>query len=325
MTGRIVLLGGYGAVGRAAAAALTGRWPGEIVVAGRDPAKARSVPGTVPLRVDLRVTADIARAVTGAHAVIMCAEQSNARVAGACLDRGVHYLDVSASAERLARIERLRGRRSATAVLSVGLAPGVTNLLARHCVDVAPPAPQLRIGVLIGGGERHGAAAVDWTLDGLGETGPSWRMRFPEPFGTRVARRFPFSDQYTLPATLGVERVATGLCLDSRSLSGLLGAPGVARLLRRPRLRLLARDLLGRVHVGSDAFAVTVSYGAVSASFSGRRQSRATGLVAALLATRLDALPRGVHHIEEVVEPGPFLDELAAEGFTWRPPEYDQR
>ncbi|MFD0664937.1 saccharopine dehydrogenase NADP-binding domain-containing protein [Thermocatellispora tengchongensis] len=200
MTGRIVILGGYGAVGREAAGALSRWYPGEIVVAGRDPGKARPVTGAVPLRLDVRDQAAVERAVTGAHAVLMCAERDNARVARSCLDRGVHYLDVSASHRLLARIERLNGHarsRSVTALLSVHLAPGVTNLLARHCVTAPGDAEEVRIGVLLGGGERHGPAAIRWTLDGLGEPGTSWRMRFPEPYGVRAVHAFPFSDQHT--------------------------------------------------------------------------------------------------------------------------------
>ena len=68
----------------------------------------------------------------------MCAELDNARVARARLERGIHYLDVSASHRLLTGIEASDGLardRRATAILSVGLVPGVTNLLARYCVE----------------------------------------------------------------------------------------------------------------------------------------------------------------------------------------------
>ncbi len=223
---RVLVLGGYGAVGREAVAGLRGHVP-EIVVAGRDIAKARTVDGAIPMRIDLRHD-DLDEALTGVDAVVMCAERENVRVAEACLRRGVHYVDVSASREILSGIERLNGlavERKATAVLSVGLAPGVTNLLARAFIadssggnaepgstapgSTAPDATGIDIGVLVGSGE-HGPSAVEWTLDSLGEIGDSWRMRFPEPYGVRTVHRFPFSDQYTLPG-----RVRTGLCLDS--------------------------------------------------------------------------------------------------------------
>ncbi|MER7547818.1 saccharopine dehydrogenase NADP-binding domain-containing protein [Spirillospora sp. NPDC127506] len=296
---RVAVLGGYGAVGREVVAGLRGHVP-EIVVAGRDLAKARTVEGATPMRLDLR-SDDIER--LDADAVVMCAETENVRVAETCLARGVHYVDVSASYEVLAGIERLDATE-ATAVLSVGLAPGVTNLLA-HGFGGA----DVDIGVLIGTGEQHGPGAVEWTLDSLGEVGESWRMRFPPPYGTRTVHRFPFSDQYTLPG-----RVRTGLCLDSRALTALLPR------LRRVRDAAPLRAALRHVHVGGDGFAVAVESGERVRSFSGRRQSRATGLAAALVVRRLDGMPPGVRHIEDAVGPD-FLPELAAHGFDLG--EYD--
>ncbi|WP_149263005.1 saccharopine dehydrogenase NADP-binding domain-containing protein [Actinomadura sp. K4S16] len=294
---RVVVLGGYGAVGREVVAGLLGHVP-EVVAAGRDLAKARTVPGALAMRIDLRGD-DLEQ--IAADAVVMCAETGNARVAEACLARGVHYVDVSASHAVLSGIEALDGlaaERNATAVLSVGLAPGVTNLLARESGG-----GEVDIGVLLGAGERHGPSAVEWTLDSLAGLGESWRMRFPEPYGVRTVHRFPFSDQYTLPG-----RVRTGLCLDSRAMTALL-----PRLVPFRDLRPL-RAAFRRVHVGGDGFAVAVRSGGTVRSFAGRRQSRATGLAAAMTVRRLDGMRPGVHHIEDVAGPD-FLPDLAAHGF----------
>nr|BFE84301.1 hypothetical protein GCM10020093_069020 [Planobispora longispora] len=83
----------------------------------------------------------------------------------------------------------------------------------------------------------------------------------------------------------------------------------------RPEVRALLIRALGKIHLGGDGFAVTVQAGTVRAAFSGRLQSRATGRTAALLIRRLPALPAGVRHIEQLVDPVAFLTELAAEGF----------
>ncbi|MGW3353659.1 saccharopine dehydrogenase family protein [Nonomuraea rubra] len=316
----VLILGGYGAVGREAADALTGM---NVIVAGRNPDQARPIPGTTAMRVDATDPADLARALHGVDIVLMCAEIDNVRVARACVERGIHYVDVTASHPLLTGLERLdepARRKGATIALSVGLVPGVTNLLARVCTDRSTSqTEELLIGALLGSGEQHGPAALAWTLDGLGTLQGSWSMRFPQPYGERVVHRFPFSDQYTLPATLGTPSARTGLCLDSRLLSRLLsaaGRPAVARLLHRPKVRALLLRVLGAAHVGGDGFAVTVRCGTVRASFHGRRQSRATGRAAALLIRRLPGLPAGAGHIEQLVEPVAFLTELAAEGFA---------
>ncbi|ATE53559.1 saccharopine dehydrogenase NADP-binding domain-containing protein [Actinosynnema pretiosum] len=302
---RVLVLGGYGAVGRHAVAELAGRH--EVVVAGRDLARASAAPGATGVRVDLRDADDVRRAVAGADVVLMCAETANAAVARAAAEAGAHYLDVSASAGVLASIEEPTGT---TALLSVGLAPGVTNLLARWCV-AATGAREVEIGVLLGGGERHGAAAVEWTAAGVAGMGGAWRARFPEPFGERRVRGFPFSDQVTLPTTLPVDRVRTGLCLDSRLATALL-----------PAVRWLG-PLASSVRLGGDGFAVVASAGGMTCSFSGNGQSRATGVIAAALVELLPTVPVGRWHVEQVVEPEAFLGAL--EGYRVAGPSYDGR
>ncbi|GAA1593563.1 saccharopine dehydrogenase NADP-binding domain-containing protein [Actinoplanes couchii] len=205
------------------------------------------------------------------------------------------------------------GGSGATAVLSVGIAPGVTNLLARYVSERAPGQP-VRIGVLLGSGEKHGAAAVGWTVDGLGQERGSWVAEFPVPYGRRTVHRFPFSDQHTL----NLADVRTGLALDSRAstvLLGLANRPGLASFLRRPGLRAFTEKVFGGLHLGSDGFAVMAEAGGVRASFAGNRQSLATGLFAAHVIRRVCGMRAGVAHIEDLVDPAEFLTALAADGF----------
>lgn len=312
MTTKTLILGGYGAVGREAATALVAAAETAVLVAGRHPERARPVPGTTAVRLDLTDPARLDTALDGVGTVLMCTETGNARVARTCLDRGIHYVDVSATPSVLTDLEKL-DPGDATAVLSVGIAPGVTNLLAR-CAAARAPGRPVRIGVLLGSGERHGAAAVGWTVDGLGREHGTWTVAFPAPYGRRTVHRFPFSDQHTLD----LPDVRTGLALDSRPATAVLGAanrPAVARLLRRPALRGLTDAVFGGLHLGGDGFAVTVQAGDVRVSFSGHRQSRATGLAAAHVIRRLPGMRPGVAHLEDLVDPAEFLTGLAAEGF----------
>ncbi|MCN9244798.1 saccharopine dehydrogenase NADP-binding domain-containing protein [Streptomyces sp. RY43-2] len=322
----ILIIGGYGAVGRHTAAALTGLLPdATVLTAGRHPERAAPITGTAALRLDAADPDAMDDLPPDVDTVVMCAARNNARIAQACLERGIHYLDVSASHAVLDAIEPLdptARRTGATAVLSVGLLPGVSNLLARHLTDQHHGA-DLRISALLGSGDRHGPAALDWTLDGLGRLHDSWAVDFPAPYGRRTVHHFPFSDQYTLPATTSAATAATGLCLDSRLVTGLLhaaGQPAVARLLRHPGVRRRLLAALNRAHFGGDGFAVTVHTGDVAIAFSGRDQSRATGLAAALAVTCLQSLQPGVFHLDQVVAPIGFLERLAAHGsFTLHP------
>lgn len=331
---RIVVAGGYGAVGRIVAETLGDWLPGRVVVAGRDPGRVEAVvrarPGRlIGQRLDVERDEDVRAALQGASVVVMCVERANERIARACLERGVHYVDLSASASVLASIAALDGLardRGAVAVLSVGLAPGLTNLLARHCVDRLPHASAVDIAVLLGLGEEHGAGAIEWTIDGLaapGARGPSARVRLPG-YGTRTAYPFPFSDQHTLPATLGVP-ATTRLCFDSAALTRLVFGLRAARLfapLRHPRVAGALTRALSHLHAGSDAYLLHVAAGsgprAVTATAAGRRQSHATAIVAADVARRLHSRPdvAGVRHLDQFVDPVPFFDVLADHGIA---------
>jgi hypothetical protein len=343
--GRFVVLGGYGVVGRVVAEALGGWFPGAVVVAGRDGGRAEAVArasrGAVAAHaVDVGDTDAVGRAIAGARVVVMCVERANEAVARACLERGIHVVDISASApvlDAISGLDDLAVEHGATAALSVGVAPGLTNLLARHCVDQLPGARTVDITVLIGLGERHGTAAVRWTVDGLtaprrrdgsggrgGHGGPG-RARVSLPgFGTRSAYPFPFSDQHTLTETLGVPTV-TRLCFDSALLTNLVfGLRATAAMAALGRLGASGALtwLFSRVHLGSERFAVHAAasdgHRTVSCAATGRQEARATGVVAAHVARKLasGATPPGAHHLDQLVDPVQFLDALAPYGIT---------
>lgn len=267
------------------------------------------------VRVDIADATTIRRAMDGVESVLNCTEMRNAGVARIALERGIDYVDVSASPQVLTEIEELDGfarSRGARVALSVGLVPGVSNLLAALIAEEGER--QVQIGVLLGTGEHHGRAAIDWTLRGLGQLHGSWTMGFPKPYGPRNVYAFPFSDQYTLPRTIGVGMARTGLCLDSRlSTEALrvLSRPTAERVLRRSAVKNLLLGCLTRVHLGDDRFVVSACTERAQATVQGRGQSRATGVIAALVLDQLSEFPPGVHHLEQIVQPAAFLADAA--------------
>ncbi len=102
---RILVIGGFGALGRETAAALRPLLPAaEVVATGRNPSRARCVAGTTAIRLDATDDNNLAGALEDVDAVVMCAELGNVRVARACLHRGIPYLDVSATPQQLSRV-----------------------------------------------------------------------------------------------------------------------------------------------------------------------------------------------------------------------------
>lgn len=217
-----------------------------------------------------------------------------------------------------------------TAVLSVGLAPGLTNLLALKAVQSMDEVQRIDIGIMLGLGDAHGKAAIEWTVDSLSrsfhitESGSARRVSsFTEGLKTdfgadlkvRTAYRFPFSDQETLPHTLGVPSVSTRLCFDSRivtSTIALFKGLGFDRLLRLKPMRSLAIQLLGKLRVGSARYAVKITgYGVKSGvetlieyGLQGTEEAEITAqtAIAVAMAVYSSNLSKGVYHIEQLFE-----------------------
>lgn len=349
-----LVVGGYGEVGRCIVAELTRRWPGHVVVAGRNEAKARAMAarwnGRVQTRhLDLSAPASFAAALAGIGVVVVCVEQQETDFVDACLQGGIHYVDVSASYAFLRRVEALQPlarAHGATCVLSVGLAPGVTNLLARRVVDALERTEHVDIDILLGLGDVHGPAAIEWMLANahrkysIGE-GPHARVvtpfreprrvELPAPFCRRTTYAFDFADQHALARTLAIPSAQTRLCFDSALVTltlASLAALRALRLLRWRRLRQLMARLLGWAPFGSSAFVTRVS---ATGTSNGRRteasafvrgdgEARATGVVAAFVAEQLlEGQPPGVWHIDQLVDVENALTRLADRGFVVSP------
>ncbi|MFB7171926.1 saccharopine dehydrogenase NADP-binding domain-containing protein [Streptomyces sp. NPDC056254] len=327
--GRVLVVGGYGAVGATVTSTLAEWFPGRVVPSGRDAVKARRLGGVRVDAGDLAGFRQVLDELGDVRAVVLCIEPEDAGLARICLERGIHLVDVGATHRLLEKVTDLNGLAAAagaTAVLSVGVAPGLTNLLARRVNDAVGGADRIDLTVLLGAGERHGTDAVRWTVAGLSTPVTARPNQLALPgFGLRTAHSFPFSDQYTLRRTLGVPEVTTRLCLDSRPLTAALFAlrrAGLLRGARGARQQQLLTSAFSRVHLGGDRFAVRAdAYRGdhhATLALTGQGQSRATGLVAAHVVRALftRGVPAGVHHVEQLTALAELPEQLAAHGIT---------
>ena len=324
--GRVVVIGGYGAVGAAVAEALAeaGR---EVVIAGRRPgeamaAAARLGPSVRGAYVDASDAASVEHVVDGASVVVMCVERDNVSIARHCLERSIAYIDVSATAQVVDAIGDLDGlarMHSATALVSVGLAPGITNLLARMAHRALPATREIDVTLCFGLAGDNGPDSRRWILDGLSgpAAGRSARTSLPG-FGRRRAFPFPFSDQARIAESLGVRSV-TRLCFESAAVTSVVFALrrlGVFAAARRLGLSRVVQRGMGAWRVGTDRFAVqaaaTVGEEWVGFAVTGQGECRATGLVTAAVVELVleGAVPAGVHHLDAVVDEG-FLAGLS--------------
>lgn len=338
--GDIVIAGGYGHVGRSIAARLAPLYPDRVVLAGRNQDKADETAaatghGCRGLKLD---TAD-GIAPEGASTVIMCLDQFDPSFASDCLAHGLGYVDVSADGRILEMIEALEPtaqRGDGTALIDVGLAPGLTNLLSRLLVETVGEVRQLDLFVLLGVGDDHGLAALEWTLDKFDsefiviENGqPHWvraqrETRSAQIPGRRrrvLGVRFDFPEQRSLPRTLGVPTVSSWMATLPPSVARsmrIAALAGGGELTRRPRSRRALLKSLERGGVGTDECGVLVQATDADGQMTeisvlSRDQSGLTAIATSLMAIEVieGRVPVGVHHSDRVIEPRPLLAQLA--------------
>ena len=142
----IVVAGGAGAMGRITVRDLVETAPDdvEIVVADFDMAAAKKLARSFkrevrPLKVDICNVKATAKALKGSFGVIGAIQhQLNLPLMEACLDAGAHYCDLGGlfhyTRKQLRFHKRFR-RAGLLAVLGVGAAPGVVNVMARAAAD----------------------------------------------------------------------------------------------------------------------------------------------------------------------------------------------
>jgi hypothetical protein len=292
---RVLILGGYGAVGARIAHEL--RVAGDTaLIAGRDPARADRV-------VDLRAadTSPLVAALSDVDVVVNSAGIEDPALAGLVTRHGAAFVDITATTDYVAALERLDPARPV--LVSVGLAPGLTNLLAAAVHAVAPGPVDL--AVMLGAGERHGAAGVAWSYGLLGRRfrDPATDIRIrnytrPRRFdlpglGRRRLYRVDFSDQHALTRDLGVP-VRTYFGLDSvpatTTLAALTWIPGGSRAPQGLHLPGTDRWLV-RAHGRNGTIR----------SARGRVQSHATAVLTATAVRAVSGLPAGVHHLHHAI------------------------
>ncbi|WP_440119149.1 saccharopine dehydrogenase family protein [Paenibacillus sp. QZ-Y1] len=342
---QIWVVGGYGQVGQMICTQLGRSFPGKVWAAGTRMNKAeefsRSTGGVVqPLQLDVTQPVDLAM-LRSVKLVIMCVDQTDTRFVESCAQAGTDYMDISAKFDFLAQVEQLHSkmqRSESTAILSVGLSPGVTNLLVREATMHMDQVEEADITVMLGLGEKHGKAAVEWTVDQMNATyqvmikgkpakvqsfGDGKWIDFGAELGNRRAYRFNFSDQHVVARTLRIPTVSTRLCLDSRWITKSMAISkrmGIFTLLRIPALRNGTVKAFGLIPGGEPMYAVKVDVVGwengeqvrVEQLLVGAKEADATAAVAAAVAERMyrTELPHGVFHIEQCLSLQDIQDAL---------------
>lgn len=338
---KILIVGGYGAVGMIISKHLAALYPNKVIVAGRNLEMAVQLSQQlnhtiIPRKLDILGNYDPA-ILADVGLVIMCIDQSDTSFADLCISKGINYIDITANQVFIEKTECLDTKAKAhdvSVILSVGLAPGLTNLLAQHNIRQLPQSKWTDIFILLGLGEKHGDAAYRWTFDNLHKeyaiaAGTETRKlkSFTAPKSTTLSGKrnfylFNFPDQHTLVRTTPVKNVLTRLAFDSRLLTesiAWLRKTGLTRIFNNKKIRDLLIPLFKKAVIGSDIFAVKAETGNGIQTYVSGIKGYGEGKVTAYVAIQtaliiLQNVPRkGVVHLHEIVDNIPdFLLGLKA-------------
>jgi saccharopine dehydrogenase-like NADP-dependent oxidoreductase len=312
------------------------------------------------IRVDVDDPDSLVAALADAEVVLNATYmRQNVTVTDAAIAAGVHLVDLgSYYPETLEQLERHERATAAGCriVPGCGVAPGLTNILARHGADRLDAVRAIRLYSYI----THPM----WTSPGIvvtrfdASTGtslvleggrlvehPSFsgeeQFAFPEPYGAQVVHLVPHPEPVTLPRYLDVADVVFKVGYpedETRRIAALLELgfdreepfeiDGVAISPRRFAAAYIGRRGIGptersanvkqvRVEGTRDGKPVTLVYDFAVEQVGRSASSAITGTVAAIAADLVSrGGPLGVHPPEGAFDPPAFLAALAERGLT---------
>jgi saccharopine dehydrogenase-like NADP-dependent oxidoreductase len=340
----ILIVGGYGVVGRRIAADLAPDYCDQVIVAGRNLAQAKTTAleigyGAHGREVDVSVPSSIATALDDVAVVMSCIDQAGRNLLHAVVERGLAYSDITPHLTELGRgaafekIDTAARASGARLVLGSGIVPGIANVMVRSLAQTLGGAEEIETSLLLSANDVTGPASFDYFLqelamsfvvfaDGVDRPARAFSdprlIEFPPPMGARLAYLFPFSDQVLYPRTMGVRTALTRLAIEPTIVAKLLALAvrsGAAGVIARDAVRHTITKYRSHRTASADApFALRVDVrndGRSSyATLLGHTQADAAAAGAAGVVRSLlegEVAEPGAWMPEQVIDPAPFF------------------
>ncbi len=342
---KILVIGGYGAVGAILSRKMAEKYPEKLLIAGRNKSKAQELIGKHNLKAqsvffDLK---DISLSDTWldtVHTAICCIEYlQDDKFIHCCIEKGINYLELATSYEAYLRLLKYQDDFAASNLMlipGVGLMPGLSGVFAINALSVYPELHSISSFVLLGLGEKHGLDAIRWMIEFANKSfvletdaGPHTVQTFSDPLKTRLLHeqrprtfyRFDFGDQHIMNSEMPVKAADTRLAFEIRWINMLIRfckKMGLLAWIRLINPKTIHR-LLGAFPMGSDQFAVqTICKSGEGEQITylahGRNEARATAIIGAYVVEEVyeKRTGKGLIRMEELVSFKPFRKYLQA-------------
>lgn len=285
----ILIIGGYGDVGKYVSESLLSQTNYAIIIAGRNEERATEILQRYSLQqvkfmlIDIYDNLTYHQKLNDIALVVMCLSPKSIDFGLYCLEQGIHYIDISPSnqiSEQLQQSYRKSKKKLAVCILGVGICPGLSTLLATTISKNFNKIESISTSLLLGMGDEYGDDALDWLLSNLkkdfiwNQKGNSISHKpfikskpaYFDSLGKHCAYAFNLSDQQIITKTLHQNYVSTYFCYDKKFTTWLvhfLSKIKVFRLLKYPLFYKLAKKVIQTSikmskKFSSDVFAINV-------------------------------------------------------------------
>lgn len=314
----ILIIGGYGDVGKHVTENLISQTNDTIIIAGRNKEKATEMlqkysSKQVEFRLlDIYDHSTYQQKLNDIALVVMCLSPKSIDFSLYCLKQGIHYIDISPSnqiSEQLQQAYRKSKSELAVCILGVGICPGLSTLLATAISRDFNKIESTSISLLLGMGDEYGDDALDWLLSNLkndfiwNQNGNSLshkpfiksKRAYFDSLGKHSAYAFNLSDQQIVTKTLHQNHVSTYFCYDIKFTTWLvhfLSRIKVFLLLKYPLFYRLFKKIIKTFikisnRFSSDVFAINVevigykneNLVTVTRTIEGNNSAKTTGAV----------------------------------------------
>ncbi|MBI1241723.1 saccharopine dehydrogenase family protein [Umezakia ovalisporum] len=225
MTDRVLILGGTGRIGSHVAADLASHTQAKITITGRSPEKGSCVSFSLGNKVqflvlDLAEVNKLREAIANSNLVIHCAgpfHYRDANVLKICIEQGVNYIDVSDHRSYTTKALKYHEQAVAagvTAIINTGIFPGISNSMARQCLEQFHEPEKIHLSYLVSGSGGAGITVMRTTFLGLQYPFEAWIdnkwqktqpysereiVDFPSPYGPSAVYWFDMPETLTIP------------------------------------------------------------------------------------------------------------------------------
>ncbi|MCL2923813.1 MAG: saccharopine dehydrogenase NADP-binding domain-containing protein [Trichodesmium sp. MAG_R04] len=238
MTNQVLIIGGYGRIGRSVARDLANYTNSEITITGRKlkvNLKELSISRVKYLALDLGDKERVKNIInsynkSSENLVIHCAgpfHDRDANILKNCIEAGINYVDISDCRNftyKALEYSKEAQKAGVTAIINTGIFPGISNSLSRQSIEQFDEPEEIHLSYVVGGSGGAGVTVMRTTFLGLQNNFDAWIngkwesvkpysdrevINFPAPYGKIGVYWFDMPESLTLATSFPVKTVTT--------------------------------------------------------------------------------------------------------------------